>query len=145
MAFIVPVAEAATTAKAAQAAGAAKAGSKAAGAKAGSKAAGGKAAARRAPARGSGSTPVTKPEHIPTTDEVDAGVTSADLEAASPAPAPTSSGTGAAGVVMPAAASTGSGFLLGVFAWALGLAYLRGGGSEVRRFMAAKFLNKTEG
>jgi hypothetical protein len=44
-----------------------------------------------------------------------------------------------------AAVSTGSGFLLGVFAWAVGLAYLRGGAPEVRRFMAAKFLNKTEG
>ena len=62
-----------------------------------------------------------------------------------PAPAPTSSGAGAAAPAMPAAVSTGSGFLLGVFAWALGLAYLRGGAPEVKRFMAAKFLNKTEG
>jgi hypothetical protein len=46
---------------------------------------------------------------------------------------------------MPAAAQTGSGFLLGVFAWAVGLAYLRGGGTEVRRLLAAKFFNKTEG
>lgn len=62
------------------------------------------------------------------------------------APAPTSSGAGAA-VSLPGmgAAATGSGFLFGVFAWALGLAYLRGGSSEVRRFMAAKFLNKVEG
>lgn len=133
MAFVAPVAEKAAARTAAGAAG--------------SKAARGKAATRRAPAgskrRGSGSTPATKPEHIPTTDEVNDGVTSAGLEAASAAPAPTSSGAGA--VVMPAAVGTGSGFLLGVFAWALGLAYLRGGSSEVRRFMAAKFLNKTEG
>jgi hypothetical protein len=44
---------------------------------------------------------------------------------------------------MPAAAATGSGFLLGLFGWALGLAYLRGGAPEVKRFMAAKFLNQT--
>jgi hypothetical protein len=43
---------------------------------------------------------------------------------------------------MPAAAATGSGFLLGVFAWAVGLAYLRGGMPEVRKFAAAKFLNQ---
>jgi hypothetical protein len=65
--------------------------------------------------------------------------------ASTPAPAPTSSGAGAGLPAMPAAVSSGSGFLLGVFAWALGLAYLRGGAPEVRRFMAAKFLNKTEG
>jgi hypothetical protein len=67
-------------------------------------------------------------------------------------PSPSSPGDGAITTpsgrslpVMPAAASTGSGFLLGVFAWALGLAYLRGGGPEVRRLLAAKFFNKTEG
>jgi len=43
----------------------------------------------------------------------------------------------------PAAVGTGSGFLLGVFAWALGLAYLQGGPAGVRKFLAAKFLNKT--
>jgi hypothetical protein len=70
----------------------------------------------------------------------------------SAAPPPSSPGDGAITTpsgrslpVMPAAASTGSGFLLGVFAWALGLAYLRGGGPEVRRLLAAKFFNKTEG
>jgi len=59
------------------------------------------------------------------------------------APAPTSSG---AGLSMPApvsaAASTGGGVLLGVGAWAVGLAYLRGGLPEVRKFLAAKFLNQ---
>jgi hypothetical protein len=60
------------------------------------------------------------------------------------APAPTSSG---AGLSMPgsvgAAANAGGGFLLGLFAWALGLAYLRGGPTEVKKLLAAKFLNKT--
>jgi hypothetical protein len=60
------------------------------------------------------------------------------------APAPTSSG---AGLSIPApvaaAAGTGGGFLLGLFGWALGLAYLRGGSPEVRKLLAAKFLNKT--
>jgi hypothetical protein len=57
-------------------------------------------------------------------------------------PAPSSPGAGLPTVVMPAAASTGSGFLLGVFVWALGLAYLRGGSTEVKQFLSAKFLNK---
>lgn len=60
------------------------------------------------------------------------------------APAPTSSG---AGLSVPApvgaAAATGGGFLLGLFAWALGLAYLRGGSAEVKKLLTAKFLNKT--
>lgn len=41
------------------------------------------------------------------------------------------------------ATQAGGGFLLGVFAWAVGLAYVRGGSAEVRRFLAAKFFNKT--
>jgi hypothetical protein len=41
------------------------------------------------------------------------------------------------------AANTGGGFLLGLFGWAVGLAYLRGGSDEVRKLLAAKFLNKT--
>jgi hypothetical protein len=45
-------------------------------------------------------------------------------------------------VVNSQAAQTGGGFLLGLGAWALGLAYLRGGPAEVRRLIAAKFLNK---
>jgi hypothetical protein len=57
-------------------------------------------------------------------------------------PAPSSPGTGLPTIVIPAAASTGSGFLLGVFVWALGLAYLRGGPTEVKHFLAAKFLNR---
>lgn len=64
-------------------------------------------------------------------------------------PAPTSSGAGPSlpDVSLPApvasAASTGSGFLLGVFAWAVGLAYLRGGAPEVKKFFRAKFFNET--
>lgn len=60
------------------------------------------------------------------------------------APAPSSSGPG---LSMPApvaaAAGTGGGFLLGLFGWALGLAYLRGGSDGVKQLMLAKFLNKT--
>lgn len=69
---------------------------------------------------------------------------SADPGTTTPAaPAPTSSGVGLSvpGSVS-AAAGTGGGFLLGLFGWALGLAYLRGGAPEVRRLLAAKFLNK---
>lgn len=58
-------------------------------------------------------------------------------------PPPASPGGGLAAPAMPAAASTGSGFLLGVFAWAVGLAYLNGGSDGVKKFLAAKFLNKT--
>jgi len=58
-------------------------------------------------------------------------------------PPPASPGGGPSLPAMPAAASTGSGFLLGVFAWAVGLAYLQGGSAGVRKFLAAKFLNKT--
>jgi hypothetical protein len=60
-------------------------------------------------------------------------------------PPPTSPGGGPSMPsvpAMPAAAATGSGFLLGVFAWALGLAYLQHGMPGVRQFMAAKFLNQ---
>jgi pyruvate/2-oxoglutarate dehydrogenase complex dihydrolipoamide acyltransferase (E2) component len=69
---------------------------------------------------------------------------------AAPAPAPPaapSSGGGGGFSLpgMPAAATTGSGFLLGVFAWAVGLAYLRGGMPEVRKFARAKFFNQTGG
>lgn len=58
-------------------------------------------------------------------------------------PPPASPGGGPSLPVLPAAAQTGSGFLLGLFAWACGLAYLRGGAPEVKRFLAAKFFNKT--
>jgi len=58
------------------------------------------------------------------------------------APPPASPGGGLSLPAAPAAASTGSGFLLGVFAWALGLAYLQGGSAGVKKFLAAKFLNK---
>lgn len=42
-------------------------------------------------------------------------------------------------------ASDGAGFLLGLWLYALGLAYLREGPAGPRRWMAAKFLNKTGG
>jgi hypothetical protein len=58
---------------------------------------------------------------------------------------PASPGGGFSVPAIPAAVSTGSGFLLGVGAWAIGLAYLRGGAPEVRRFLAAKFFNKVGG
>lgn len=42
-------------------------------------------------------------------------------------------------------ASDGAGFLLGLWLYALALAYLREGPAGPRRWMAAKFLNKTSG
>lgn len=68
---------------------------------------------------------------------------------AATSPAPTSPGAGPSlpTVSVPApvssAAQTGSGFLLGVFAWAVGLAYLRGGSGGVKQFFRAKFFNET--
>jgi hypothetical protein len=62
---------------------------------------------------------------------------------ADPPPASPGGGPSLPSMSMPAPMATGSGFLLGVFAWAIGLAYLRGGPAEVRKFLAAKFLNKT--
>ena len=127
MAFLAPVAEKAVARKVTGAAGAAAARKR--------------AAARRAPAGG--------PSKLDRDRAAIQAIKDARREPAeeqsTPAPAPTSSGAGVAVPAMPAAVSTGSGFLLGVFAWALGLAYLRGGAPEVKRFMAAKFLNKTEG
>jgi hypothetical protein len=66
---------------------------------------------------------------------------------AAEAPPPTSSGGGfsAPALPMPAAAATGSGFALGVVAWAVGLAYLKYGWAGVRQFGAAKFFNKPGG
>lgn len=66
-----------------------------------------------------------------------------ELEQQPASPPPASPGGGPSMPAMPAAASTGSGFLLGVFVWAAGLAYLEGGSAGVRKFLAAKFLNKT--
>jgi septal ring-binding cell division protein DamX len=81
-----------------------------------------------------------------------------DMKASRPAPAHPMVPTAPAGTVpspsspgggpslqLPGAAATGSGFLLGLFAWALALAYLRGGPAEVRKFLRAKFLNDPEG
>jgi cell division septation protein DedD len=59
---------------------------------------------------------------------------------ASPPPSPR--GGGLSVPAMPKAASTGSGFMLGVFAWAVGLAYLNGGSDGVRKFIKAKFFNQ---
>jgi hypothetical protein len=39
--------------------------------------------------------------------------------------------------------SSAAGFVLGLGAWALAVNMLRGGPDQVRRFLAAKFLNKT--
>lgn len=61
---------------------------------------------------------------------------------ASDGPSPTSSGGGPSMPSIPAPVQSGSGFLLGVFAWAVGLAYLQGGSAGVKKFMAAKFFNK---
>jgi hypothetical protein len=83
---------------------------------------------------GSGSTPATPPEQIPTTEE---------LQQRQANPPPASPGGGFSVPAVPAAAQTGSGFLLGVLVWAGALAYLRGGLPEVRRLAAAKFLNRT--
>jgi hypothetical protein len=63
-------------------------------------------------------------------------------EAEAAGPSPSSPGGGLGSVAMPAAASTGSGFLFGVFVWAVGLAYLRDGSTGVKQFLSAKFLNK---
>ncbi len=58
-------------------------------------------------------------------------------------PPPASLGGGPSLPAVPAAAATGSGVLLGVFAWAAGLAYLQGGSAGVKKFLNAKFFNKT--
>lgn len=63
---------------------------------------------------------------------------------ADPPPASPGGGPSLPSLTISPAAQTGSGFLLGLFLWGwVGLPYLRGGGSEVRRTLAAKFLNKT--
>lgn len=43
------------------------------------------------------------------------------------------------------AASTGGGFLLGLGVWIVAVNYLQGGLPQVKRFAAAKFLNRTGG
>jgi hypothetical protein len=72
--------------------------------------------------------------------------------AAPPAPSPASPGGGPSLPAPPAsvqaAASTGSGVLLGLFTWGLVLSYLglngkASGTAGVKAFLAAKFLNKT--
>jgi hypothetical protein len=44
----------------------------------------------------------------------------------------------------PEPAPTGAGAVLGVLVWALALNYLHGGTPQVRQFLRAKFLNKTD-
>lgn len=116
----------------------------------GARGAGGKAATRRAPA-GAPSKLERDRAAIQAIKDTRQPEPEAKPEAPAPAsaqtaavPPPTSSGGGPTFVV-PAAASTGSGFLLGVVVWAVGLAYLRGGAAEVRRLIRAKAFNKVEG
>lgn len=52
-------------------------------------------------------------------------------------------GSRAAQDVTVRAANASGGFLLGLFAWALAKNYLDGGTSQVKAFLAAKFLNRT--
>jgi len=133
MAFLAPVAEKAVARKVTGAAGAAAARKR--------------AAARRAPAGGPSKLDRDRAA-IQAIKDARAPEPEPEPEAEDPAPAaavpsPTSPGDGPS---LPGlgAAATGSGFLFGVFAWAVGLAYLRGGAPEVRRFMAAKFFNKVD-
>jgi hypothetical protein len=70
----------------------------------------------------------------------------ADEQTESPAPASPRAGLSVAADRV--AASTGSGFLLGLFVWACARAYLGdapGGMAGVGEFLAAKFLNKSKG
>lgn len=66
--------------------------------------------------------------------------------AAPAAPPPSSLGGGlslpSAPAPVSAAAATGSGFLLGVFVWAAGLAYLKHGPAGLKQFLGNKFLNR---
>lgn len=77
----------------------------------------------------------------------------ADRPPADPAPAgpppaspgdgpPARAGWSPSAPTVPAAVSTGSGFALGVLAWALGVAYLQHGPAGVKAWLAAKFLNR---
>lgn len=91
---------------------------------------------RRRAARAAQTGPTGLPAHVPT----------ATPRPAAPAPAPTSPGAGPSlpGVNLPAPVQTGSGFLLGLALWGwVVLPYLKGGTTEVRKTLAAKFFNKT--
>jgi len=131
MAFLAPVAEKAVARKVTGAAGAAAARKR--------------AAARRAPAGGPSKLDRDRAaiQAIKDAREPEPEPEAEDPAPAAAVPSPTSPGDGPS---LPGlgAAATGSGFLFGVFAWAVGLAYLRGGAPEVRRFMAAKFFNKVD-
>lgn len=89
---------------------------------------------RRRHARAAGLGPTGLPAHVPTS------------RPAATAPAPSSPGTGPSlpSVNLPAPVQTGSGFLLGLALWGwVVLPYLKGGTTEVRKTLAAKFFNKT--
>jgi hypothetical protein len=57
-------------------------------------------------------------------------------------PPPASPGGGPSLPAVPASVSTGSGFALGVFVWAAGLAYLQHGSDGLKKFLGNKFFNK---
>jgi hypothetical protein len=106
----------------------------------------------KAKPKGSGSTPKTKPEHIPTSDELAQGITSKDLAAGNLPAEGDSRGVPAGGsgrkssgppVVMVKAGNAGGGFVLGMFAYVIGLTYLRDGKPGVQRWLRAKFFNET--
>ena len=89
------------------------------------------------------------PEELQRRRKEAAAGSSSEEPAPSPQPAagppPASPGGGLPSIAVPAAASTGSGFLLGVAVWAGVLAYLRGGAPEVKKLINAKFFNKVGG
>lgn len=110
------------------------------------RAAGGKAAARRAPARG-----VNKLERdrsaIQAIKDARPAEPPADQPVETVAPAPTSSGAGAAvsglfSDVRPSGA--GGGLVLGSLAYIVGLTYLRSGRAGVKALLRAKFLNRVD-
>jgi len=83
-----------------------------------------------------GTGPTGLPAHVPTAPPRPA--------ATRPAPASPGAGPSLPQISMPAPVQTGSGFLLGLTLWGwVVLPYLRGGSSEVRKTLAAKFFNKT--
>jgi hypothetical protein len=102
-------------------------------------------ARRSAAARKSGSTPGTRPEHIPTSEEVANGVTSEQLENEDRARQPAKS-SGPLFQLPPASpVHTGGGVVLGVIGWAFARAYLKGGLGGMKALAKAKFLNQVEG
>jgi hypothetical protein len=97
----------------------------------------------------------TEPDQAPAAPQKRAGRRSrATTAPASQTPTPAAAGsTGSSGSTSspawlprgggsPSVADDGAGFLLGIFAWALTLAYLRGGPTGARNWLRAKFVNK---